>query len=253
MVGTSGSRGDRLRLVAASGRNLPLAICWVAAPVLVIMNCTLPASSAVSAGASPANGTWTAMFCAKPGAMKQRHGREMMRRAIAAGGIVELTGSLPHHCNQLRDAVRWQLLPHQQHQGGVGHQYDRSEVLDRVVAQVALEGGHRAVGAGGGHDQRVAVGRSLLCRHHADRAGGAGAVVDHDRPTLLRADPLRDEPRDAVIRPARRIGHDDTDRLARILLGAGARGEYVQAAQQCRRGEELDCGTAVDAHGCSRH
>jgi hypothetical protein len=52
--------------VVASGRSLPLAMCGVAAPVLVIMNCTLPPNSAVSAGASPANGTCTALFWASP-------------------------------------------------------------------------------------------------------------------------------------------------------------------------------------------
>jgi hypothetical protein len=50
------------------------------------------------------------------------------------------------------------------------------------------------MGAGGDHDQRVAVGRSLLCRHDADDAGRSAAIVDDDRPAALRADPLHDEP-----------------------------------------------------------
>ena len=62
MVGTSGSRAKRLRPVVASGRSLPLAICGVAAAVLVIMNCALPLKSAISAGGSPAKGTCTAAF-----------------------------------------------------------------------------------------------------------------------------------------------------------------------------------------------
>ena len=66
MVGTSGSRGERLRPVVASGRNVPLAMCGVAAPVLVIMNCAFPLNSAISAGGSPANGRCTAMFGGSP-------------------------------------------------------------------------------------------------------------------------------------------------------------------------------------------
>jgi hypothetical protein len=34
--------------------------------VLVIMNCALPLKSAISAGGSPANGTWTAAFWGNP-------------------------------------------------------------------------------------------------------------------------------------------------------------------------------------------
>jgi len=153
-------------------------------------------------------------------AVEQGHGRQMVRRAVAAGRIIELTGFRAHHLHQLRDAVHRQVVTDQQHQRGVRHQHNRREILDRVIGQVAFEGRHRAMGAGGEHNQRVAVGRRLLGGHDADDAGRAAAVVDHDRPAVLRADPLGDDPRDAVIRSAGRVGHDDANRFSRIWLGA---------------------------------
>jgi hypothetical protein len=173
----------------------------------------------------------------------------VVRRAIAAGRIVELAGPVSHHPDQLPDAADRQVLAHQQHQRGVGHQHDRREVLDRVVSEIALERRHRGVGAGGGHDEGVAVGRSLLCGHDADQAGRAGAIIDDDRPALPRADPLGDEPRYAVKRPAGRIRHDQADRLCRIGLGAGARRQRPQACEQRRRREKPGCMTAAQMHG----
>src|SRR4029453_7674173 len=110
MVGTWGSGGDRVRLVVASGRSLPLAMCGVAAPVLVIMNCTLPPNSAVSAGASPAHGTCTALFWAQRGAGGNACPPQGAGRAIAAGRIVELAGPVSHHPDQLPDAADRQVL-----------------------------------------------------------------------------------------------------------------------------------------------
>jgi hypothetical protein len=148
----------------------------------------------------------------------------------------------------LRDAAHRQVVADQQHQRGVGHQHDGREILDRIVRQVAFECRHRAMGTGGDHDQRVAVGRSLLCRHDADNAGCAAAIVDDDRPAVLRADPLRDEPRDAVVRSAGRVGHDDANRLSRIRVGAST-GKGSQAGHDCGRNEQLGCATAVQTHG----
>src|SRR5262249_57435063 len=98
------------------------------------------------------------------------------------------------------------------------------------------------MGAGGEHSQRVAVGRSLLCGHDTDDAGRAAAVVDHDRPAVLRADPLGDNPRDAVVRSAGGVGHDDANRLSRIWLGAPS--ERSQPCEERGRDEKLGCGTA---------
>src|SRR5262245_8898703 len=188
-------------------------MCGVAAPVLVIMNCTLPPKSAVSAGASPANGTCTALFCGSPARWSKLIVAKWLRRAISAGRIIELTGPVPHNRDQLADAADRQVLAHQQHQRGVGHQHYRREVLDRVVSEIALERRHRGVGAGGGHDEGMAVGESLLCGHDADQAGRAGALIADDRPALPYAATLGDDPGYAVIRSAGGQGLDEEDEV----------------------------------------
>jgi hypothetical protein len=182
------------------------------------------------------------------GAVKHAHGREMVWRAITAGREIELAGSVAQHLQQLRHAAHGQFITHQQHQRGIGHQHDRDEVLDRIVGQVALERWHRAMGAGGHHDERMAVRRRLLCSHDADDAGCAAAVVGDDRPAALRCDPLRDEPRDAVIRPARWIGHHDADRLCRIGLVVGSRRDDPHPCKDRGQDEELGGGAATQRH-----
>src|SRR5512133_2038800 len=104
------------------------------------------------------------------------------------------------------------------------------------------------MGASGHHDERMAVCRRLLCSHDTDDAGCAAAVVGDDRPAALRSDPLGDEPRDAVIRPARWIGYDDADRLCRIGLVAGSRRDGLHPCKDRGRDEELGGGAATQRH-----
>ena len=68
---------------------------------------------------------------------------------------------------------------HDQHVRRIHELGDRREILDRVVRQV-LEQRRIDRDRGRGEQQRVAVRRRARHLPHADIAGGAAAVVDHD-------------------------------------------------------------------------
>ena len=129
------------------------------------------------------------------------------------------------------------------HIGSGGDQRDRVEILVVVERQVRQQARIDRVGIE--HDQPgIAVGRRL--RHHraAGAAGGAGAVLDHDR----RAQPLRQtglrQPRDRVDRAARRKRHHDPDRPRRPALRA-------RAASGRQRGGEHDRTSCQSRHRAS--
>ena len=62
IVGTSGTAGERLGLVMPSARNLPLCTCGTAACATTNIICTCPASTSVTAGATPLYGTCTMLI-----------------------------------------------------------------------------------------------------------------------------------------------------------------------------------------------
>ncbi|UEM16504.1 hypothetical protein J4G43_021185 [Bradyrhizobium barranii subsp. barranii] len=76
-------------------------------------------------------------------------------------------------------------------------------------------------------DQRVAVRGGLRQRLRGDDAAGARTVVDHRLLAPGLRQRLAERTREHVDGAARRIGHKDMDRLARVIVG-GLRG----AAQQ---------------------
>ena len=67
--------------------------------------------------------------------------------------------------------------------------------------------------------KRIAVGRRGGGHLGADRRAAAGLVVDHGSLAELGLQVLRQQPRHHVVRRARRVGHDDADRLARKAIG----------------------------------
>jgi hypothetical protein len=64
--------------------------------------------------------------------------------------------------------------------------------------------------------QRVAIRLGLGDLHRADRAAGAGDVLDHHRLFEPRLYPVGQDAAQEVAAAARRIGHDQGDRLARV-------------------------------------
>ena len=69
---------------------------------------------------------------------------------------------------------------HHQRVRRVADHADRCEILARIVAGILVERGADRQRAGVAQQQRVAVGIALGDRLGADRAAGAGTVVDHD-------------------------------------------------------------------------
>jgi hypothetical protein len=66
--------------------------------------------------------------------------------------------------------------------------------------------------------ERIAVGRALRRRLGADRAARAAAVLDDDRLSEAFGESLLDDAGDDVRSAAGRVGHDETDRLRRVVL-----------------------------------
>src|SRR5213079_1507345 len=142
---------------------------------------------------------------------------ELRGAAVAVGGVVQDTGMGARVGGELGDVLRRYLWIHHQHRRRRGDQGDRREVLQRVVAELLVQVRIHHVAADAGEEKRVAVGRRLRRELRADRAAGAGPVVDDDRLAKLRADLLRDRARHGVVAAAGREGDDQVDRLRRVL------------------------------------
>ena len=107
---------------------------------------------------------------------------------------------------------------------------DRREILHRVVAELGGGGADREIV--GGDQQRAAVGRRVCRVAGADRAAGAAQILDEELSTEMLLKLLRYQARDHVGRPARRIGADDPDLLARIVLRMAAAGNEQRRQQR---------------------
>ena len=115
------------------------------------------------------------------------------------------------------------------------HQRDRREVLDRVVGQVVAHVRRDADRAERGEEQRGAVGLRLRHVVGADRAVGAGLVLDDDGLAEDVLDLVGDQAADEIGRAAGREGDHDVDRLVgKVLRLHGGRG---RGEQQQSRGE----------------
>ena len=138
----------------------------------------------------------------------------MIERAIAGGRVVERPwrGFLRVR-NQLGYVVRGERWVGDQHVSGDGGRRDRNEVLDRVEADARIQRRVDYLRAVGRKQQRVAVGLRLRRERGADVASGAGAVIDDHRLLEDRAELLRDDPRDRIVRAARGLRDDDDDRF----------------------------------------
>ena len=109
---------------------------------------------------------------------------------------------------------------------------DRRKHLDRIVADVGVHrraGGQRSARR---HQERVAIGIGGRDELAADAAAGAAAVFDHDGLAEHRAEPVGDDARHAVGRPARRERHDHLDRFP---AGISLRVRKIGAVQRPTR------------------
>src|SRR5262245_60928512 len=87
-------------------------------------------------------------------------------------------------------------------------------------------------GAGIPEQQRVAVGLGARDRFGAERAAGAGAILDDHGLPEDRPEALNHEPRRGVDRPSRRVGHHHLDQPVRIGLRLDATGRAQHRAHR---------------------
>ena len=102
------------------------------------------------------------------------------------------------------------------------------EILADIVRYVAIEAGIDREISCRGEYQRITVRRGFGAKGHTDVASGAGVIFDHHRLTHVGADPLADDPRKRIGRPARRERNDQSNRLT----GVGVRGESELGGQR---------------------
>ena len=138
---------------------------------------------------------------------------EMGVAADAVRRIVELVGIGLRVLDQLLEIVRRHRATHDHHVIDEGELRHRLEIGLRVVGQGLV---HERVEHHARHRQqadRVAVRLRILAGIGADDRVAAGTVLNHDVLRMLLADILGEDAEHHVPRPARRIRHDDLDRL----------------------------------------
>jgi hypothetical protein len=97
--------------------------------------------------------------------------------------------------------------------------------------------GLMAIAPTGGHAERVAVGRGFGDQIEPDGEGSARLVLDHDRLPDDRRKLSDDQARERIGSAARRLRHDQPDRLVGVLrLRRGLARNHHAGYQQRRKG-----------------
>ena len=153
-------------------------------------------------------------------------GQAALARGLAGGD--EVAHRLPRR-------VGWHHQ-HQRRERDAGHGGE----VGGGEAGLAVGGGVDRQHAGEAHGQGVAVGWALQQGHHAEVAAGARAVLDHDVLLQFLGQARRHQARGDVGGAARRVGHDDAQRLGREGGGLreGRRSSEERGAQQGGAGHE---------------
>ena len=136
-------------------------------------------------------------------------------RAVTDGSERQRTRLFLRHRNQLLYGIRRELRVGDEDLRQRTDNADRFKVARGVEAQLGKYRGINGVRRKR-EQHRVAVGRRPGHHFGADRATRSAAVVDHDRLAKRCAQTILDDSRDDVGTAARRIRHNETDRLVRI-------------------------------------
>jgi hypothetical protein len=84
----------------------------------------------------------------------------------------------------------------------------------------------------------------------ADAAVGAGPVVDDDADSGLAGQLLGEQPREHVVRPARRVGHDEPQLLAgNQRFKRGLRSRSARKGARAEREHDRSAASEVTYHG----
>ncbi len=145
----------------------------------------------------------------------------MRRRADA--GRRERNGArfLLGERDEVLDRFDAELGRNHQHFGHFGDQRDRREIAERIERHVRHDVRRHRHRTGGGEKQRVAVGIGFGHVAAAQRAVGAGLVVDIDALAEEGGHLVGDQAADEIGGAARRKRHHDADRTAGKILRPG--------------------------------
>ena len=149
----------------------------------------------------------------KTGTEPEAFGVEMGRSANAAGAEGDRAGLLLGLGDEILHALEASGRRHQ-HVGKLAERDDRGEILRGVERQLGETGRHDGVDRGI-DQERVAVRIGLGGLRHAERAAGAGPVLEHEGLAELLADLVEYRAADGVERTARRKRDHQLDGLAR--------------------------------------
>ena len=169
------------------------------------------------------------------GHLLEHRGAQMIGRAGPGRRIGDLAGIGFRVGDELRHGVRRHRRVHHHGVGHIGEQRERGEILHAVERHGGEQSVVHGVHAHGVEQDGVAVGRRARDRAGADVAGGAGAVLDHDRLAHRLMQMLADDARQDVGRAAGRPRHDQRDRTARIGLREGGRGGEAREPASAER------------------
>ena len=182
-----------------------------------------------------------------PGLAVEQLGDQMIGGADAGGAVVQ--------CARLALGERDELLHGfdaerriDHHDVGIGRGHgDRREILQRIVGKILVDGRIDRDRPGLTEQQRVAVGVGFVHQLGADDRAGAAAVLDHDGLSDGLADAFGNDARDRVGAAAGGVGHDQPDRMRRIIVGTcsacgerdGQRKRQRKAPRICPHGVSL--------------
>ena len=184
-----------------------------------------------SAGAAPRYGTPTSSIPASFASS------EVARWPVEpVPGCAILSWRLLHHGEQFGERVRRERLASDQHQRVLVDEGDRRQVLLGVETELRIERDIRR-NLQVVQQQRVAVLGAARDPAGRDRGAAAADVLDDEILSELLGELRRQHARELVGRPARRIGNDDRDGAARIVLRGGVKPSATKRPASERRSD----------------
>ena len=158
--------------------------------------------------------------------------RQRIERADAGRGVVDFSGVSLGVDDHFLERIRRKFFARHHDARGFGGERNRNEIALRRHLQFGKEMRVDRDRADIAEEQRVAVRRRARRQLHADIAGGAGSVVDHQRLAERLFHRRLDQPDGEIGGAARGERHDDVDRPRRIVCGVLSRGGAVGGQQR---------------------
>ena len=166
-------------------------------------------------------------------------------KVIAGADAAGAEGVLAWRCfrlgNEVGEIANGVIGAHRHADRYFRDQADRGEVAQRIEGEPGIHRrhhGHRR----GGEEEGGAVRRRLHHATQADRAAGAGPVLQDEDALGLRGQPVDQQPRREIDRTAGRVRHDDAHRAGGPVLRQRRRGEECEnGGEGAQAGYVNDC------------